>query len=180
MCEKVILQNNKIIYKSSEIFNINDLLKINKTKSFLEVDEIIYLVYKITNNNYDFFYFIEYDKIFSFTFDDLPKVNIKEFNDEHLEIFKIIKSLENKTDENEILFTLNHLFIYVNYHFSHEEFYMIYINKVYNLHIEDHKKLLKELKLIIDNFNMDKLPSLNLFIKSWLLEHIILFDSLLD
>lgn len=113
-------------------------------------------------------------------------IGIEEIDHDHSEIVQNFEKLyllmkEGKGHEyyNELLPFLND---YVHRHFDHEEAVMIKMN--FNRY-EEHKKIHEEFKLrvarIVENYNGESVTNsdllkINLFIKDWLIHHILMED----
>ncbi|MCK4710511.1 MAG: bacteriohemerythrin, partial [Gammaproteobacteria bacterium] len=98
---------------------------------------------------------------------------------DHKKLVDLINRCNNAAKDNqrdEILFILDKLIVYVDYHFKREEFLMeICEYPDIDNHRQQHKKLSKQIKEYIKDYGIDKLSAITLldFLMNWLTTHIM-------
>ena len=112
-------------------------------------------------------------------------IGIKQFDDHHKELIRIISELrESKNNGENHLYLKNLLFeliSYTKYHFSAEERMMVKHNyQQFNKHKDEHQKLTLQIEDFLNeysggNSNLDE--KVFEFLKNWLFDHILVTDK---
>lgn len=126
---------------------------------------------------------------FKFDWDESISVGIKEIDDQHKELFKIARDIEQMVlikchgvTSGKVIQVLAELREYATYHFYSEE---VLISKMNPQHLETHKEKHENFRRVILALNdgeLKKCPNeilieIRAFLKSWLFEHIVIEDK---
>ena len=126
---------------------------------------------------------------FKFDWDKRLEIGIKEIDEQHQELFRIGRNIEQliitnfkETKEEQLLEQLCHLRDYVTYHFYTEEELLKSTNAE---NFEEHKRHHDQFKSQIDTVNciqlveqpLEEFNKLKVALQEWLFKHIILEDS---
>lgn len=188
-----------------EFDNVLDYL-LKKIPDFIEIkdtliiDKKTYTVYVLKESDTNLITYIFFDitelakildnkgvlEISDFGVSAIPKTNIKIIDKQHSEIIQLIEDVNTKYKENAPLEDVVFLLFEINgktiSHFKTEEGLIDRYNLIDEesiKHIEDHEKLLTQIKLIINQLNLNNIGTIINYLRCWFIDHVIEHDLLL-
>lgn len=126
---------------------------------------------------------------FKFDWDESISVGVEEIDEQHKELFKIARDIEQMVlircygiTSEMVIQVLAELREYTTYHFYFEE---LFIRQMDPQYLKEHQEKHKKFRNIILSFNNDKLKKspnevlveIGDFLKRWLFEHIVIEDK---
>lgn len=117
--------------------------------------------------------------------DEKLSVGIRQFDDHHKELIRIINEIFESTQRKEEYHFLKNLIFelvsYTKYHFSAEERIMMKNNYQHlNDHMIEHKKLTNQVVKFLEDYSLHKknlADDVLEFLKKWLIDHILSTDK---